>query len=80
MSCTLLILELGQKRMFYDNLYNFPSLIMLQNVSVHCLNFIHKVVFLSSQIPVIFIDLGIFGLSCLKNNGVKEWGQKEIAC
>lgn len=34
-SCTLLILELNQK-IFFEDLDNLPSLIMLQNVFAHC--------------------------------------------
>lgn len=51
----------GQKKMVFAHLYNFPSLIMFQNVLAHCLNFTHNVVFPTYQIPVISIDLDIFG-------------------
>ena len=55
-----------------EDVYNFPSLIMFQNVLGHCLHFIHDVVFPKLQIIAIFIDLDFFGLLPLKNPGVKE--------
>lgn len=69
--CTSVILERGQKNCFED-LYNFPSLIMLQNVLARCLNFLHNVVFPSYQILAIFIDLNIVGWPSLKNVGINE--------
>lgn len=74
-SCTLLILEVDQEN-FFEDLYNFPSLIMLQNVFAHCCSFICNAVFLSYPILAIFIGFDISEWSCLKNTGVNEWGRK----